>query len=342
MSKKHALALAVALLSSAYGATAFAQAAYKAPRNAAGQPDLQGLWTNASLTNLERPGNFTGLTMTEEEAKALEARRAAANVAGNRNSDPTAGAPRAGGDVGGYDIGWIDPGTTMARIGGKARTSFIVDPPNGRLPYSAEGRRIFEQTLTKARADFGGPEVRPQGERCIIGFGSTGGPPMLNVLYNNHYQFVQTKDHVVIVVEMIHDARIIRLNSTHLPSHIRPWLGDSIGWWEGDTLVVETTNFNDGEQLRPNMGASFFMSKDSKVTERFTRTSPTEILYQFSVEDPKTFTQVWKAEMPLRSSPGPMYEYACHEGNYALPGILAGARQDELAGRVTAPVDISE
>jgi hypothetical protein len=319
-----------------------AQTAYKAPRNAFGQPDLQGVWTNASLTNLERPPNFTGLTISEAQAKQLEEGRARSRVAGDAPTDPNAPPPRSGSDPGGYNTGWTDPGTTMGRLRGEVRTSWIVEPANGRLPYSPEGRRTFDAKLAFARQTFDGPEARPNGERCIVGFGSTGGPPMLNVLYNNHYQFVQTKDHVAIVVEMNHDARIVRLNSTHLPSHIRPWLGDSIGWYEGDTLVVETTNFNPGDALRPNMQSSFYMSEDAKVTERFTRVSKDQILYQFTVDDPKIFTQTWKGEMPINATNDRMYEYACHEGNHALEGILAGARQDERAGRVTVAVDVSE
>jgi hypothetical protein len=145
---------------------------------------------------------------------------------------------------------------------------------------------------------------------------------------------VQTADHVVIHVEMNHDARIIRLNGKHVHPNIRPWMGDSIGWWEGDTLVAETTNFNPGEELRTNFDQSFFISKDAKVIERFTRISPTEIEYEFEVDDPKTFTKVWRGVMVFNAAQGKIYEYACHEGNYALPGILAGARKAEEEGRV--------
>jgi hypothetical protein len=166
---------------------------------------------------------------------------------------------------------------------------------------------------------------------------------MLNVLYNNNYQIVQTADSVAIVVEMNHDVRTIRLNAKgHLPPSIRPWMGDSIGRWEGETLVVETTNFNPGESLRPYFGATMYLSKDAKVTERFTRVSPTQILYQFAVEDPTVFSQTWRGEMPLNATKGPVYEYACHEGNYALPGILAGARHGEKEGKAPEEVGLSE
>jgi hypothetical protein len=264
-------------------------------------------------------------------------------AAADRPSDPNAGAPPAGSDPGGYNASWTDPGTTLGRIRGEVRTSWLVDPADGKLPYSAQGRKVFQATLSKARNSFEGPESRPLGERCILGFGSTAGPPMLNVLYNNNYQIVQTPDRVAIVVEMNHDARIVRLDSRqHLPAHIRPWMGDSVGWWEGDTLVVETTNFNPGESLRPYFSATVYLSKDARVTERFTRVSKDQILYAFSVDDPATYSQVWRAEMPLNTSPGPVYEYACHEGNYALPGILAGARLAEKEGRAPEAIDVSE
>lgn len=321
---------------------ATAQTAYKAPRTWFGQPDLQGVWTNASLTSLERPAGVTALTITEAQAKQLEARREAMRAAGDKPSDPNAGAPPVGADVGGYNSAWTDPGSTMGRINGQVRTSWIIEPADGKLPYHDAGRKQFLEVQAKARGSFEGPEVRPLGERCVLGFGSTAGPPMLNVLYNNHYEIVQSKDVVAINVEMNHDVRLVRMNSKHLPSHIRPWMGDSIGWWEGDTLVVETTNFNPGESLRPYFGATYYMSPDAKVTERFTRLSPTQMIYRFEVNDPKVFSTVWKAEMPLNAASGPVYEYACHEGNYALPGILEGARQAEKDGKKVEEVDLNE
>jgi len=317
--------------------------AYKAPRNAFGQPDFEGVWTNAALTSLERSPQFKTLTITDAEAARLEQARARMTEAANRPLDPNAPAPPKADDPGGYGAVWVDPGTKMGRIGGQVRTSWLIEPADGKLPYSAEGRKLFDQTLTRARNSFEGQEARPLGERCILGFGSSAGPPMLNVLYNNNYQFQQAKDYLVIVVEMNHDARVIRLaDKTRPKDHIRTWMGDSVGWWEGDTLVVETTHFNPQESLRPYFGASLFLSPDAKVTERFTRTSAKEILYEFRVEDPKVFTQPWKAQMALNASKGPVYEYACHEGNYALPGILAGARRAEKEGLTPEAVDISE
>jgi len=336
--------LGVALAMALCAAGAAGAQGYKAPRNAFGQPDLQGTWTNASLTSLVRPAAFKSLTIPEAQAKAFEARQAAMREAQNRPSDPNAGAPQAGGDPGGYNSFWVDPGTAMGRINREVRTSWIVDPADGQLPYHAAGKNLYEQTLHRIRNTFDGPESRPLGERCILGFGSTAGPPMLNVLYNNNYQIFQNRDHVSIVVEMNHDARIIPLNDrAQAPKpHLRKWMGHSVGRWEGETLVVETTGFHPDESLRPYFGNSIYISPDAKVTERFTRVSPTQILYRFTVDDPKVYSKPWTAEMPLNASDKPVYEYACHEGNYSLPGILAGARLAEKEGRKVEAVDVSE
>jgi hypothetical protein len=192
-----------------------------------------------------------------------------------------------------------------------------------------------------SRAD--NPETRSLGERCIVGYGSTGGPPMLNVLYNNNYQIVQSPGYVVIMVEMNHDARVIRLGGAHLPATLRPWMGDSVGHWEGDTLVVETTNLNPGEQFTADVRHRLYLASDSKVTERFTRIAGDQILYEFKVEEPKAYTQSWRGEIPMHATKGPIYEYACHEGNYALPDILAGARQQEAeaAAKAAAPKPVA-
>jgi hypothetical protein len=334
-----ALIVALALLAG----PVLAQASYKAPRNAFGQPDFEGVWTNAALTGLERGPQFKTLTIPEAQARAVEQARARMVEAQSRPTDPNAPAPTAGSDPGGYNAFWIDAGSRMGRIRGEVRTSWLVDPADGKLPYRPEGWRRYQDALTKARNTFDGPEVRPLGERCILGFGSTAGPPMMNVLYNNHYQFQQSKDHVAIVVEMNHDARIIRLaDKRRPPDHVRTWMGDSIGWWEGDTLVVETRGFHPGESLRPYYGSSLYLSPEAKVTERFTRIAEDQILYAFEVDDPAIYKQVWKAEMALNAAPGPVYEYACHEGNYSLPGILAGARKAESEGRAPESVDLTE
>jgi hypothetical protein len=333
---KHHWSIAVSLAVLTATASAQAQSSYKPPRTSDGKPDLQGVWTNVSLTTLLRSPQFKTDVVTAAEAEGLAKRRAAAMAKSLEPTDPNAPAPAKGGNVGGYNSFYGDAGERLAKVKGEYRTTWLIDSENGQLPYSTEGRRTFDSKLAFTRTNFDGPEARPMAERCIVGFGSTSGPPMINVLYNNNYQIVQTPNAVLIHVEMNHDARVVRMNAKHLHPSIRPWMGDSIGRWEGDTLVVETTNFNPGEQLRTNFDQSFYVSKDAVVTERFTRTSPTEIAYEFSVKDPTIYSKVWRAEMVMNAMQGNIYEYACHEGNYALPGILAGARKAEAEGR---PVD---
>jgi hypothetical protein len=304
---------------------------YKPPHAAFGDPDLQGLWTNASITTLERPSWATKLVLTSQEAAMAEARYKA-GLAGN---DAPAQISRG---VGGYNSFWLDPGSKFGVVRGEIRTSWIVDPATGHVPYSAEGGREAMAAGMKQFRDFSGPEVRSLGERCIVGYGSTGGPPMLNVLYNNNYQIVQSPGYVVIVVEMNHNARIIRLGGHHLPSSIRPWMGDSVGHWEGDTLVVETTNLNPGQKFTADVRHRLYLAPDSRVTERFTRVADDTILYEFEVEEPRAYTQTWRGEIPMHKARGPMYEYACHEGNYSLPNILSGARMEESKAAPAAGV----
>jgi hypothetical protein len=310
--------------------SAVAQAQYATPRTPDGAPDLQGIWTSATLTRLERPAGIDRLVLTDAEALAWESRNSASVDAGNAPTDPDAGAPRAGGNVGGYNRGWLDPGSRLAMVNGEFRSSLIVDPENGRIPYSAAGRlRLAELALRSQSTD--GPEPRQLGDRCILGYGSTGGPPMVPVLYNNNYQIVQSPGHVLILVEMNHNARIVRIGGQHPPPHIRLWLGDSIGRWEGDTLVVETTNFHPDQEYRPAIQHTVYVPADATVTERFTRVAADQLLYEFAVEHDGAFTQTWRGQIPLTATDGPIYEYACHEGNYALASILAGARAAERA-----------
>lgn len=332
--KLAALAASCAALALA-SATAFAQEAWKTPRTSDGKPDLQGVWTNASLTTLERPARFKTQAIPAEQAAQMERQRAQMMIAQNRPTNPKEGAPTDGNANAGYNSFWIDPGSTYGVVKGEARSSWIVDPPDGRIPYTKEAKARFEARLAKVRGTWDGPEIRPQGERCIVGFGSTGGPPMVNVLYNNNYQIVQTADHVVIMAEMIHDSRIVPLTRDRRLPSFPQWLGDSIGWYDGDTLVVETKNFHPDIRVRPNMGDSFYVGENPTVTERFTRVAPDAIHYEFTVADNGSFTQPWRAEMTLRATDQKIYEYACHEGNYALPGILAGARADDREGRAT-------
>jgi hypothetical protein len=318
----------VAIVSVAAPATA-ATPNYKAPRTSWGAPDLQGTWTNASLTSLERDDMFKGkATMTQAEVEVFERTNAFAQLSAEdaKPTDPSVKAT-ATNDPGGYNAFWLDPGTKLAVVNGEHRTSFIVEPSNGKIPYTPAALKAFQ--AARASMTFDGPEVRALGERCVVGFGSTSGPPMLPDVYNNHYQIVQSPDSVMVLVEMVHDARVIRINGKHIPKHIMPWMGDSIGRWDGDTLVVETTNLNPGQKAHYGIKQRFYLPATGKVTERFTRVAANEILYQFTVEDATAYTQPWKGEVPLRATPDQIYEYACHEGNYALPGILAGAREQE-------------
>ncbi|MCG8414169.1 MAG: hypothetical protein MI746_08105 [Pseudomonadales bacterium] len=312
-----------------------AQTNWEAPRLENGRPDLQGAWTNGTISTLERSDRYgEKLVFTEEEALEFEQsaglNRYAAGDA--RPSDPNREAPTAGRDPGAYNAFWLEPGTRTMRIGGEGRTSFIVEPADGKIPYSAAGLEAWEQYNSEAGSD--GPEQRPLEERCIVGYGSTGGPPMLPVVYGNYYQIVQTDDYVVIRIEMNNDARIIRLDSEHHDPGLNPWLGDSVGFWDENTLVVQTTNFHPQQSFRVATQHRIYIPEDALVTERFTRTGPEEILYEFTVDHDEAFTQAWTAQIAMRRAEQPPFEFGCHEGNYALRGILAGARREEVAAEL--------
>jgi len=328
-------ALALCAAASAAPATA----PYHAPKTAFGQPDLQGNWTNATITPFERDKKYGDrLALTDQEVKQLEGQNAALVAEGNKPTDPKAKVTDLPTDCGrgftgvncGYNSAWVDPGTAIIDMGGIKRDSIIVSPADGRLPPMKPAAQAA------LRARFGGgrggagaadnPESRSLGERCIMSFGSSAGPPMLPLLYNNNYQIVQTRDEVAIEVEMVHDLRHIHLTGAHLPQNVKLWMGDSIGHWEGDTLVVETTNMRPEQGLR---GAS----PNQKVIERFTRIGPNKIKYAFTVEDPGVYAEPFSGEVAMNATKGKVYEYACHEGNYALTGMLAGARAEEKAAR---------
>lgn len=320
---------AVSALAVSTASAAPAAGAYKAPLNAYGQPDLEGTWSNATLTVLERPKEYgTRRVMTDEEVKKVEGDDAKLLAADNAPRDPSVKTTDLPHECGrgfsgagcGYNAAWIDPGTTVMRVNGEARTSFITDPADGRLPPYKPGVKV-----AKMYAHYGeNPENQTLAERCLTSFGYSAGPVMLPLLYNNNYEIAQSKDTVAILVEMVHDVRMIRIGGKHRTDGERPWMGDSIGWYEGPTLVVETTNFPEATALR---GAW----KELKVTERFTRVSPRRILYQFKVEDPTVWDRPWSGEYEFSPSNGRIFEYACHEGNYALEGILSGARAEEAA-----------
>jgi hypothetical protein len=330
------------------------------PRTVDGKPDLQGNWTNETQTPFERMGN-QGPNLTEAQAAALEKRAQDVQEFRDRPTDPNekvtkpvgneladvAGEPTfveriaqaAGGNVGGYNGFWLDPGNRVVRIDGVPRSSILMDPPNGRIPPMTDaGKQRMAEAAAAARRPgagvYDGPEVASLSDRCITSFGSNAGPPMLpNYFYNNNYTIVQTKDQVVIMTEMVHDTRIVRLGATeHTPSQVRPWFGDSIGHWEGDTLVIETTNINPRQLAGGGgLGAIRGASDKLKVIERLTRTGPNVLNYKFTVEDPLIYTVPYTGELPFNRVNENVYEYACHEGNYALPAMLAGARADERA-----------
>ncbi len=301
---------------------------YVVPQTPFGHPDLQGVLTNASQTPLERPrelGNQRAFTGEQRRAQEqvwldyIEARSAP--------SDPNRPPPEDDNTALGYDNFWVDMGTNVITINGEYRTSIVIEPEDGRIPYKA-GVNRFGTPRTNAEGErlgpYDGPEARPLGERCLLSFGSSSGPPMLPVMYNNNYRIVQTQDYVMILVEMVNDARIVRLHDRHNAQDMEKWMGDSVGYYDGDTLVVETTNFNAQQSFRGS-------TPQMKVTEYFTRAEHDRINYRFTVEDPAAFDSPWTGEVSMQRRPDgdKMYEYACHEGNYALPGILAGARHEE-------------
>ncbi|MBM0107233.1 hypothetical protein JM946_21055 [Steroidobacter sp. S1-65] len=301
-------------------------ARYQPPRLADGAPDLQGVWTNATATPMERAVELgTRRAFTDAEAAAISRAAIAAVEADARPSDPDKKIEAASSlpPVGNYNLFWTDRGMQVAVIDGEYRTSMIIEPLNGRMPPLTEaGQRRIAATRIGRSND--GPEGRALGERCLLSFGSASGPPMLPVMYNSYYQIVQSPGYVMILVEMVHDARIIRIDDRHVPGNVRKWMGDSVGRWEDDTLVVETRNFRPEQSFRGS-------SENAVVTERFTRVAKDNIVYRFTIEDPSTFTAIIKGELPFQAVDANIYEYACHEGNYALPGILSGAREEEKA-----------
>ena len=290
---------------------------YTAARTPDGKPDLQGVWTNVTVTPLERPQNLSDKAFfTPAEAAAFERQIVEQNNADRRDGGAQADVGRA------YNDAWYDRGTRVVKT---LRTSLIVDPPDGHVPAMLpEAAKRQQARLAQTRGhQFDGPENRSLAERCLIW--PTLGPPMLPSFYNNNYQIVQGPGYVAIMVEMIHDVRMIPTDGRpHLPSNVRLWMGDPRGHWEGNTLVVDTTNFTEKTAFRGS-------SENLHLVERFSRTDPDTLMYEVTVEDPSTWAKPWKIELPMRKTDGPIYEYACHEGNYAMEGMLAGARAEEKA-----------
>ena len=296
---------------------------YTVPRTPDGQPDFQGFWTNSTYVPLERPDNVQKAFYTDQEFEV------AVKAAAAREAEQTE--PGTVADVH-YDFSQFGLDRSQSAFVKNLRTSLIVDPPNGKMPpLTAEGqKRAADRAAERRRmgATTDAVQNMPIGTRCLIMAGS--GPPMMSAGYNSTYQIVQSANYVMILVEMIHDARIIPLGGgAPLPDSRRQWMGDSRGHWEGDTLVIETTNFNGKNPFR---GSSDRM----RVTERLTRTDANVLSYQFTIDDPATWTAPWTAEAPMTRSVGPIFEHACHEGNYGVANTLAGARLEEKKAAAAA------
>jgi hypothetical protein len=280
---------------------------YRAPRSLDGHVDMQGVWKNSNLTPLERPQEFTQLIITATDAARLKAQYLVPPGGPNQPDDP----------------GRSLEDRSFEPIRGELRSSQIIDPDDGRIPWNEAYKEKPAALRRAAQTAFDNPEQRPPLERCL---GSNGAPPMQPNADENIYQFVQTPDTTVIMSEFSHTARMVRMNSTHSPAAITSWLGDSVGWWEKDTLVVETKYFSPSSAVRMNMRYIFLVSPQTTVIERFTRVSGHELNYVFSVSDPTYYTRSWTGETHLLRSKERMFECACHEGNYSMRNILEAAR----------------
>ena len=323
-----AAVVAAGLLAPGVAGAQGAAAEWEPPRLPDGRPDLQGVWDFRTATPLERPEALADrATLTDEEAAAVEFGATAFQRAADEQPPE--------GSVGAYNAFWLDFGTTVTD---DRRSSLVVDPPDGRLPDVVEGALRHDGSLDvdlpgqrpvrlrSAGIGADGPEDRGIAERCILGFNS--GPPMMPSAYNNNMQLFQNEDHVVILNEMVHDARIVPLDGRpHMPDAIRHWTGDSRGRWEGDTLVVESRNFSDRTaSFDPSALTALGTGSTLRLTERFTRVAEDTLLYEYTVDDPATFTRPFTVALPMRASAMPVFEYACHEGNYGMINALSGAR----------------
>ena len=303
---------------------AAAKKAWTPPRTPDGQPDLQGIWSSATGTPVERPDELKGKEFfTQQESLDWEKTMQARNRKDDKPGDP--------GVVGTYNDAFWEMGTKPVKT---LRTSIVIDPPDGKIPALTPAAAAARQQKIDRIFHPDGPEDLGLGDQCLMF--STGAPPMLPYNYNSNYRIVQTKDYVAIYVEMVHDTRIIPLDGRkHLPSSVRLWYGDSVGHWEGETLVVDTTNFTDKSsfyfQLPYQVTTGPFADENMHVVERFRRLDADTILYQFDVDDPTAYVRPWKGEYTMSAAPGPIFEYACHEGNYGLPDVLKGARAQEKA-----------
>ncbi len=331
----------VGVLLFAAGVLAGAALAQDAPRTSHPR-DFTGIWTNANLTPVNRPRGETRLEVSPEEARRIATASGVLGFAREESNyadriDPNAPAPPKGSSdfgVKGYNSFWLATGDSLAQVKGTYRTSNVVDPPNGQIPYSPTRPRPSRPpggNFITGEGQYDGPEYLGIAERCLIGFSGNAGPGMFTPIYNNTYQFVLTPGYLVIHVEMVHEARIIPIHASadearaaHRPNAIKPWLGDSVAWWEGDTLVAESINLH---PIQAEQG-QIPLSPQGRITERFQRWADDEIFYSFTVEDAVNYTRPWTVENSFRPQ-SRIYEYACHEGNYAMPGILIGARKKE-------------
>jgi len=289
---------------------ALAQAAPRAPHRA-----FEGIWNSATATPLERPRELAGKAFfTPDEAAAWERRAADANA------EPSGDAPRRG--TGTYNTFYREFGTHVVKT---RRTSIVVDPPDGRIPALTPAMAELKRRAAEGQGNPGNPEEMGLQDRCLAF--ETAGPPMLPYSYNSNYQILVTRDAVLVYAEMNHDARVVHTDGrAHLPAAMRRWMGDSIGRWDGETLVVDTRNFNDADGFYGDAGGNFAWDRHLHLTERFTLLDADTLLYQFDVDDPTAFTQPWKGELTMTRSAGRIFEYACHEGNYSLANILRANR----------------
>lgn len=289
------------------------------PRTADGQPDLQGIWNNGTVTPLERPRELAGKEFfTEEEAATYEKQIVSARNSDHRGATPATDLQFA------YNNAWYDWGSKVVKT---LRTSIIIDPPDGKIPpFTAKGQEMARARAAQQSHPPAGPEDIGLEERCLVF--PTAGPPMLPFTYNNNYRIMQIPGYVAILIEMVHDVRIIPIDGrSHVPSRLRQWFGDPRGHWEGNTLVVDTTNFNG--QTTFGFIYNGLTDENYHLTERFTRTDPDTILYQFTIDDPTVYTRPFTGELTMSRTEEAIYEYACHEGNYALANMLSGARAEE-------------
>ena len=339
-------ALAVAIVAPAYAVAQQTAGPWTPPRTPDGQPDLQGVWDFRTLTPLQRPTDRADqAVLTAEEAAEIEANAVQRAVDADRPSDVRTEPLPVGGNVGGYNNFWFDRG---AGVVDDRRTSLIVQPSHGRVPplqagVPQQGGADADDVSPGRPVRFrvggigtDGPEDRALAERCLLGFNT--GPPIVPGGYNQNLQLFQAPGYVAILNEMVHDTRIVPLDGrAHLPDDVRQWMGDSRGHWDGDTLVIETSNFTDKTaSFSPSVRSAMGSGATLRLTERFTRVVADTLLYEYTVDDPTTFTEAFTVALPMKRGGAPLFEYACHEGNYGLLNILRGAREAELAGATEA------